>query len=310
VYTGASLRAAFRPVLDAFFAATRQLLTRRVPAVRADDFVRQEGIKTLAAARERAYTRGMTRHDRVPDEAAKAFGLAIAAFGPLVVAGLLVPFRDDLAGANIVLVFALVVVLGAAVGTRASGVLAAIIAAMSYDFFFTRPYQSLKIDSSDDIQTTLLLLVIGLAISEIVTYSRRHRVASAQRGDEIARLHRVAELVASDSDADDVVLSVQAELIGLLSLRDCRFETAPFTSELPRLERNGSIAGDHRHWINGEYTLPAQGAELPVLGRGRTFGRLVLVPDLSVGVSIEERMVAVALADQLGAAFAADTSAA
>ena len=35
----------------------------------------------------------------------KAFGLAIAAFGPLLVAGVLVPFRDDLASANVVLVF-------------------------------------------------------------------------------------------------------------------------------------------------------------------------------------------------------------
>jgi len=249
----------------------------------------------------------MARRDGIPDDAARALGLAIAAFGPLLVAGILVPFRDDLASANIVLVFVLVVVCGAAIGTRWSGALTAIVAAMSFDFFFTRPYQSLKIDSSDDLETTVLLLVIGLVVAEIVTYSRRHRAASVSRGDEIARLHRVAELVASDSDAEDVVLSVQAELIGLLSLRDCRYETEPYSSDLPRLERNGAIAGDHRHWIGGEYTLPGQGAELPVLGRGRQFGRLVLVPDLSVGVSIEERVVAVALADQLGAAFAADS---
>jgi hypothetical protein len=249
----------------------------------------------------------MARSDAAPDDAARAVGLAIAGFGPLLVAGVLVPFRNDLASANIVLVFVLVVVLGAAVGTRWSGATSAVIAAMSYDFFFTRPYQSLKIDSSDDIQTTVLLLVIGFVVAELVTYSRRHRAASANRGDEIARLHRVGELVASDSDAEDVILSVQAELIGLLSLRDCRYETAPYSSELPRLERNGAIAGDHRHWIGGEYTLPAQGAEIPVLGRGREFGRLVLVPDLSVGVSIEERVVAVALADELGAAFAADS---
>jgi Domain of unknown function (DUF4118) len=249
----------------------------------------------------------MARLDPTPGDANRAIGLAVAAFGPLLVAGILVPFRDDLAAANVVLVFVVVIVLAATVGTRVSGAVAAIVSAMSFDFFFTHPYQSLKIDSSDDVQTTILLLAIGLLVAEIVTFSRRHRRASEHRGDEIARLHRVAELVATDSDAEDVVLSVQAELIGLLSLRDCRYETAPFSSELPRLERNGAIAGDQRHWIGGEYTLPAQGAELPVLGRGRQFGRLVLVPDLSVGVSIEERVVAVALADQLGAAFAADT---
>ncbi len=252
----------------------------------------------------------MTRRTPLPDDAARAVGLAIAAFGPLLVSGVLVPFRDELAAANVVLVFVVVVVLAAAAGTRVSGALAAIVAAMSFDFFFTHPYQSLKIDSSDDVETTLLLLAIGLLVAEIVTFSRRHRRASEQRGDEISRLHRVAELVASDSDAEDVVLSVQAELIGLLSLRDCRFETPPFNSELPVLERNGAIAGDQHHWIGGEYTLPQQGAAIPVLGRGQSFGRLVLVPDLSVGVSLERRLVAVALADQLGAAFAADAPAA
>ena len=86
-----------------------------------------------------------------PDDVARAIGLVIAAFGPLLVAGLLVPFRDDLASANVVLVFVLVVVFGAAVGTRWSGALSAVIAAMSYDFFFTRPYQSLKIDNANDV---------------------------------------------------------------------------------------------------------------------------------------------------------------
>jgi hypothetical protein len=249
----------------------------------------------------------MARHDSTPGDADRAIGLAVAAVGPLLVAGILVSFRNDLAAANIVLVFVLVIVFAATVGTRVSGAIAAVVSAMSFDFFFTRPYQSLKIDSSDDVQTTILLLVIGLLVAEIVTYSRRHRRSSEHRGDEIARLHRVAEMVASDSDAEDIVLSVQAELIGLLSLRECRYEVAPFASELPTLERNGAIAGDHRHWIGGEYTLPAQGAQIPVLGRGQAFGRLVLVPDLSVGVSIEERIVAVALSDQLGAALAADT---
>jgi hypothetical protein len=251
----------------------------------------------------------MARRDAAPDDAARAVGLAVAAFGPLLVAGVLVPFRDDLASANIVLVFVLVVVLGASIGTRWSGAISAVIAAMSYDFFFTRPYQSLKIDSSDDIQTTVLLLLIGLIVAELVTFTRRHRAASDLRGDEITRLHRVAELVATDSDAEDVALSVQAELIGLLSLHDCRYETPPYSSELPQLERNGAISGDgpHRRWLGTEYALPDQGVEIPVLGRGREFGRLVLVPDVSVGVSIEERVVAVALADQLGAAFAADS---
>src|SRR5207248_4744242 len=102
----------------------------------------------MSPCRREAYTGVMARRSHAPNDLARAAGLVIAAFGPLAVSGLLVPFRDDLASANVVLVFVLVVVLGAAVGTRWSGALAAVVAAMSYDFFFTRPYQSLKIESA------------------------------------------------------------------------------------------------------------------------------------------------------------------
>ncbi len=103
---------------------------------------------------------------------------------------------------------------------------------------------------------------------------------------------------------------MRGELVVLLSLLECRYEAAPFVSSLPRIERTGAIEGEHRRWIGGEFTLPGLGAEIPVVARGRTYGRFVLIPDLSMGVSIEERIVAVALVDQLGAALATDASAA
>jgi hypothetical protein len=43
---------------------------------------------------------------------------------------------------------------------------------------------------------------------------------------------------------------------------------------------------------------------LPVIGNGRTLGHLVMEPEHDVGVSLESRVVAVALADQLGAVLA------
>jgi K+-sensing histidine kinase KdpD len=226
------------------------------------------------------------------------------------VAGLLVPFRDELASANVVLVYVLVVVLGAAAGTRWSGALTAVIAAMSYDFFFTRPYQSLKIDDANDLGTTLLLLAIGLIVAELVSFTRRHQERSASRGDEIDMLRRTAELVASGAPSGAVLDTVRHELTDLLSLVECRYEPAPFTSTLPAIQRTGAIDGAHRRWIAGEFTLPGLGVELPVTARGRTFGRLVLIPRLDVGVSIEQRIVAVALVDQLGAVLATDATAA
>ena len=58
-----------------------------------------------------------------------------------------------------------------------------------------------------------------------------------------------------------------------------------------------------RHFSRGELELPREGAELPVLARGQQIGRFVLEPRARAGVSLEARMVAVAIADQVGAAL-------
>jgi hypothetical protein len=240
-----------------------------------------------------------------PDDRLVAGGLAIGGLGPILVAGLLVPVRDHVASANVALVFVVVVVLAAALGGRWGGVIAAIVSAMSFDFFLTRPYGSLKIDRADDIIATILLLAVGLIVGEIVVWAHRGHRRSRRGRDEIQSIHRVAEQVAAGDRADTVLRSVQAELSGLLSLRGCEFEEPPFGAPLPRLERNGAIDATRRRFSRGEFALPAEGVEIPVLGGGRQIGRLVLAPDPDVGVSIEERVVAIALSDQLGAVLSA-----
>jgi hypothetical protein len=241
-----------------------------------------------------------------PDHRLKAIGIAIAGFGPLLVAAALVPIRGDLAGANAVLVFVIVVVLASACGGWTSGVVAAVVSTLAYDFFLTVPYQSLSIEHTGDLVTAVLLIVIGLIVVALMSVGRQSRGATEMTRAEMTRMQRIAAMVAGDAEAEDVILSVEAELLGLLSLRDCRFDVAPCGSALPRIERSGAIERGKRRWVGGELSLPAEGAEIPVAGRGHTFGRLVLIPDWDVGVSIEQCAVAVALADQLGAALAAD----
>jgi hypothetical protein len=245
-----------------------------------------------------------------PGERLVTAGLAVAALGPIIVASLLVLVRDETASANTALVLVVVVVIAAALGGRWPGVIAALVSAICFDFFLTRPYGSLKIDDADDIVAAILLLVVGVIVGEVVVWAHRGHRQSRRGRDEIARLHRVAEQVATGRSADQVLASVCTELTQSLSLRTCAFERPPFGVQLPRLGRNGSIETPHRRFARGEFTLPHDGVEIPVLGRGRQLGRLVLVPEPDVGVSIEERIVAIAISDQLGAALAAESSAA
>jgi K+-sensing histidine kinase KdpD len=66
-------------------------------------------------------------------------GLAVAALGPIVAASLLVLVRDETASANTALVLVVVVVIAAALGGRWAGITAAVVSAICFDFFLTRP---------------------------------------------------------------------------------------------------------------------------------------------------------------------------
>lgn len=94
---------------------------------------------------------------------------------PFLVAFVLVPFRTDLSAPNAALILAVAVVAVAAVGTRVAGAAAALSAAVWFDFFLTEPYQRFVIADRDDIETAVLLLVVGLIVSQLAVRARRSR---------------------------------------------------------------------------------------------------------------------------------------
>ncbi|MCU1354160.1 MAG: Osmosensitive channel histidine kinaselike protein [Acidimicrobiales bacterium] len=239
------------------------------------------------------------------DRASSIFWLGLGPLAAIVVAAALVAARNVLSHADVGLILVLVVVVVAASSDRRATVATAILAATSFDFFQTKPYDQLGIASREDIITTLLLLAVGLAVGQIVSERRSAARSADRRGDEIRRIRRVADLAAKGHAASDVIMGAQAELLDLLHLVDCRFESAPFTPPMPRLERSGSMRLDEYHARGRGFELPAAGVELAVLGRGHLLGRFVLHPVPATGVALEERVVAVAIADQVGAMLAA-----
>jgi hypothetical protein len=183
---------------------------------------------------------------------------------------------------------------------------AALVSVMAFDFFLTRPYLSMRIDSADDIETATLLLIVGLIVGTVAARERRARVAAQDLRSEVRRIAYLADMVASGAPAADVIMAAQHELAELLELEEARFESAPYDFvDLPLLERSGVVSGQRSHrFVRDAFALPASGVELRVLASGRPVGRFILLPKPNVGVSLEHRVVAVALADQVGAAIA------
>jgi hypothetical protein len=236
-------------------------------------------------------------------------GVVVGIPAAVGIGALMATVRSFFGTTNAALVLMIVVVAVAALGGRVAGIITALAAVVSFDFFHTQPYLSLTIDSRDDIETTVLLLVAAVLVGTIASAGRSARRQAGSAHTEILRIHRVAEAAATGSDAADVIATSQDELRELLSLRDCRFEALPAHDDArrPHIGRNGAVEGvtavrygradDGR----GGFELPAEGVELPVLARGQHIGRFLLVPTPGVAVTLEQRLVAVAIADQVAA---------
>jgi K+-sensing histidine kinase KdpD len=235
--------------------------------------------------------------------------LALAVLLPLILAACLVPFRTNIANANVALILAAAVVLVASLGQRSAAFVAAVSAMVWFDFFHTRPYESFRINSGDDVLTACVLLAVGIFVGELSVRSRQHRSAAADSSNDIARIHSVAELVADGEGADYLVLVVANELRDLLSLQGCRFDPQPSPKPIARIERNGEVTIGELRWGVHSIGFPGKEVELPVIGHGLVLGRYVLVPTPAEPVSFDKRIVAVALADQVGAVLAAPASA-
>ena len=92
------------------------------------------------------------------------------------------------------LLLVVVVVAVAAIGNRVAGAIAAIGAAVWFDFFFTLPYERFTIRSSADVTTFVLLLVVGVAVSQLAAYARRLKVVAITDAGYLAQIHQTASL--------------------------------------------------------------------------------------------------------------------
>lgn len=228
-----------------------------------------------------------------------------AALVPVGAAAALVPLRDDMVSANVALLLVVAVVGFAASGRRTAAVTAAVSAAASFNFFHTQPYSSLRISSREDLETALLLLVVGLTVGEIALRGRRARYLVAREREDLASIRGIGALVAEGEGSDYVMIATAAELTHLLGLVDCRYEAgAPTGRPLPIVGRDGSTWWGPTRWETERWGFPTDGVSVPVPTNGRVGGRFVLTAPVGLPLTKEQLMKAVALVDQAGASLA------
>jgi hypothetical protein len=228
---------------------------------------------------------------------ASAMALLIVA-----VAGALVVVRDVIDNTNVALILVIFVVAAASVGGRLAGVTAAVVAALSFNFFHTQPYLTLRIRDQDDVITVVLLLVVGLVVGELALWRRRSRTEAVVQAAGAHRLETVVADVAADSPIEETWRKVQDALVSELGAQSARFSPGAGAPDLPLLTRSGRVVPSLSKWTGNGFALPELLC-IPVVSGTGVLGHVEIEGSPGRGVSLDERRVAIALLDAFAIAL-------
>jgi K+-sensing histidine kinase KdpD len=223
--------------------------------------------------------------------------------GPAAACAALTPVRDSFPTTDAALVLVAVIVAIAALGSRTGGLVAALSAGVWFDFFLTRPYETFSINTRPAIETTVLLFIIGIAVTEISAWGRREHFRAGQQSGYLTGLHAAAEVVATGGSPTRLTGQVADQLSEILQLKSCHFHYGTGLGN-PRLQHDGRLSRGTKAWDVDNRGLPTgEETELLVSAGGRFHGRFLMTPIEDSRPNLTQRLVAVALADQVGAAL-------
>ena len=219
------------------------------------------------------------------------------AFVASVVAGVAMqPDRNEIGLENATIIYLLIVVIAAAYGGRTAGLVAALSAALSYDFFLTTPYNRLTIDTAAQVVTVALLFGSGLVASLAGRARRRSGTEARQQANAIRLLNAITQAVATGADADRLaagglrqLLDVQRVTItrrgpaGQTVAADAAAEgTAaggepPDLGDVPHLDERGRLPRGVFLVRDGHLPWPLRGAAVTLVHDNEPVGELVVI---------------------------------
>lgn len=199
------------------------------------------------------------------------------------------------------LVLVLVVVAAATTGDRIASALAALSAALGFDFFLTEPYLQLRVASAEDVELAVLLLLVGLAVSELASWGLRQNAAATEQAGFVRGALESADLVAGSTSLADALERVAATIRALLGADEVSFVRGDHDATAAVLQRDGLLRRERSTLdaaVTGLPRLPDGYTAIPVVQRGAQLGYFRIVTSGEVRPSRDALRVAALLAGQ------------
>jgi K+-sensing histidine kinase KdpD len=233
--------------------------------------------------------------------------IVAAAVAPLLACVVLAAFRGSVTAATAVLLLVLLVIAAASTGIRIAGIVAAVSGGLWFDFFLTKPYGQLAIDDRDNVEAAVLLVVIGVAVTEVALWGHRQQARANRRAGYLDGVLGTAEIVTLRAQAPDALTAHVADQIKqILGVSRCRFVPGRVRDpRIPVLDHDGGMTR-HGKTINVDRDgLPTDDdIALVVTRAGEAVGHFLLASASAIArPTLEQRKVAILLADQAGQVF-------
>jgi K+-sensing histidine kinase KdpD len=170
-----------------------------------------------------------------------------------------------IAAPNLTLIYVLPVVVTATIFDWGPALAAALAGVLAFDFFFTRPFFSLRIDSPSDMWAAALLLVVAAIVSSLAAQSRRRAVESDRAARQAEALQELAHVVIEAGPPADIPKAAATALNRIFEAPAVVFVERGVDLQPVAAAGGGTITGAEEEAARGALTtqLPTRGGTYP-----------------------------------------------
>jgi len=158
--------------------------------------------------------------------------MVAGALGSMAIGVALIPLRSLTSASNLAFVFLVFTIVVAELGGRAAGLVAAVVSAISLNFFLTEPYLRLTISKPDDVVAFFALAACGLIAAAFGRRRERWSELAGREHREIGVVKKLLDHLRDGVPLEEILADLKRDFaLGAIVLRDAAdriLAVAPF----------------------------------------------------------------------------------
>ena len=146
--------------------------------------------------------------------------LAVLVFCLAVTVGM-VAWRSSFGLATVALIYLLVVFLSAVWWGRGPSLTASLLSFLALNFFFTHPYYTFRVASTEDLISLLVFLIVAEMTARLVTRLRTREAEARRKAWEASTLYTLAHDMSASTRPEEILHGVASRIVEVVGVGKC-----------------------------------------------------------------------------------------